>query len=378
MLLPLNRSQVMFHRRRRTVQAKPLGFAPPPFSIDRELEWVLQRAFGPLTWSATSVVGGERAVRTALRLDLAARIAVRHRREILEKEVGSVAAQRLREQYIGVVGREALLERALDLLLEQAKDSSVPCILLKYAALNRMGALQVGARSACDIDVLVPEVVASRFQASLVRSGYTQTALPDSAHQLAPLQDPNGALIEVHLHIPGITLCLGQPFVSADELISAGLTRQIGDALVPDVAIVTAHALAHGWVQHARAPHMYSALKTCADLADLARAGCGDFEAASAFLLAAMTEGDLAAALSLTRALLAGDLESAMAGPSGVLLRHALASQLDRDYAARLRLRLFTQPGLTSQGMARGRLLRALREVWFEVRSRVARVRGGS
>ena len=354
----------MLWQKPQTVRARPLGFRPPRLVVDAELEWVLQRAFGPLTWTPRTPVLGQRLVDVALRLDVAARIAARQPRELVEREMGPIAAQRLREQYVGTVARGALLDHALDQLLERARDSDISCILLKYAALNRMGVLRVGSRVACDIDVLVPHGSAGQFQTALVRKGYQEVGLPESAHQLPMLRDPNGSLIEVHLHLPGVTLGPGRAFATADDLIAAGLTHQSGSALLPDPAIVTAHALAHGLVQHARAPHGYSPLKTFADLADLEQAGYGAFEQASVFLTAAMTAGDLTSALSLARALQQGDLETAMRGPMGVLLRHALASQLDRGYATRLLLRMLTQPGPTSVHLTKDRLLVALREVW--------------
>jgi hypothetical protein len=39
---------------------KALDFRPPRFTLDSELEWILQRAFGPLTWVPKSPVNGER------------------------------------------------------------------------------------------------------------------------------------------------------------------------------------------------------------------------------------------------------------------------------------------------------------------------------
>jgi hypothetical protein len=294
---------------------------------------------------------------------------------VLERELAPAAAQRLREQYVAVVGREALLERALVLVLEQAEALKVPCVLLKYAALARMGVLRPGARSASDIDVLVPHGSAQHLQATLVRSGYREVGLPESAHQLAVLQDPNGAFVELHVHLPGVTLGPGKPFATADDLIGAGLTRPSGNALLPDPAIVTAHAIVHGLVQHARAPHGYSALKTFADLADLEQAGYGAFEQVRVFLTTAMTDGDLTSALTLERALRQGDLEAAMTGPAGVLLRHAIAGQLDRRYATRLFSRMLTQPGPTSRHLTLGRLFVALREIWELAYSRAGKLR---
>jgi putative nucleotidyltransferase-like protein len=356
------------------VGVRALDFRPPTFKLDAELEWILRRAFGPTEWTPSGPISGQKLVNEALRLDVASRIAARQPRELLERELGSAAAQRLREQYVGTVAREALLDRALNLVLEQAEISRVPCILLKYAALSRMGILRVGARVASDIDVLVPQASAQQLQIALIRNGYRDVGLAESAHQLAGLQDPNGALIELHVHLPGVTLGPGQPFAGADDLISAGLTLQAGNALLPDPAIVTAHAIAHGLVQHARSPHGYSPLKTFADLADLEQAGHGAFELARVFLTTAMTDTDLTSALSLARALQRGDLDAAMYGSTGVFLRHALASQLDRGYATRLLLRMLTQPGPTSRHLTPGRLLTALREVWSLVYSRAATV----
>jgi hypothetical protein len=356
-------------RSERPARVRPLGFRPPAFTLDAELEWVLKRSFGPLAWSPSVPLAGKELVDTALRLDVAGRIAARHPRSLLEREMGPEAAHRLREQYVAIVGREALLDRALALLLRQAEISSVPCILLKYAALNRMGALRSGARSASDIDVLVPLASAQPFQDTLLRNGYQEVSPPECAHQLPILRDRNGALVELHLHLPGVSLAAGQSFASADDLMSAGLTRQSGNALLPEPMIVVAHALAHGLVQHARAAHGYSPLKTFADLADLAQAGHGTFEQAGPFLTAAMTVGDLTSALTLARALQHGDLATAMRGSSGVLLRHALASQLDRGYATRLLLRMLTQPGPTSVHLTAGRLLVLLREGWDYARS---------
>lgn len=345
-------------------RVKSLGFRPPGFVLDAELQWVLQRALGPLSWQPTSPVCGQRSVNIALRLDVAARIAARQPRPRLEQELGPAASQRLREQYVATVAREALLEHALNALIERARAADVPCVLLKYAALSRMGVLRVGSRVAGDIDVLVPQTSATRFQAELVRNGYKEVSFQESAHQLPILQDPTGSLVELHLHLPGVSLGPAQPFATADDLISAGLTRQLGNALVPDPVIVTAHAIAHGLVQHARAPHSYSALKAFADLADLGQAGFGAFERAGDFLKAAMTEADLMSALTLARALQQGDLATAMLGPTGVLLRHALAGRLDRGYSIRLFARMLTQPGPTSVHLTTGRLVFALREVW--------------
>ena len=359
----------MLWQEQHAVRMKPLGFRPPRLALDADLEWVLQRAFGPLEWKPTTPIWGQRLVELALRLDVAARIAARQPRQLVEQEMGSEPAHRLREQYVGTVARGALLDHTLDQLLERASAADISCILLKYAALNRMGVLQVGARVASDIDVLVPHTRAREFQALLKEDGYQDLGLPESSHQLPALRDPNGVLIELHVHVPLVTLAPGQPFARADDLLAAGLTTQSGNALVPDAAILAAHAIAHGLMQHAQVPQVYSPLKTFADLADLQLKRPGVVEQARAYLSRTMTAEDLTSVQTLACLLAAGDLETAMRGGPGVLLRHALASQLDRRYAIWLRLGGLTHRRGTSVRRSPAHILMSLRAAWAWLRS---------
>src|SRR5882724_5231932 len=75
----------MLWQKPQTVRVRPLGFRPPRLVLDAELEWVLQRALGPLAWTPRTPVCGQRLIDVALRLDVASRIASRHPRELLER-----------------------------------------------------------------------------------------------------------------------------------------------------------------------------------------------------------------------------------------------------------------------------------------------------
>lgn len=348
----------------RAVRVRALDFRPPSMVLDAELEWVLKRAFGPLEWAPAAPISGARLVDLALRLDVAARIASRQPRALVEREMGPAAAHRLREQYVGTVARGALLDHSLNQLLGHARDAGITCILLKYAALSRMGVLRVGARVASDLDILVPQARARELQSFLKQRGYLDLGLSESSHQLPALQDPNGVLVELHLHVPLVTLSPEQPFARADDLLTADLTTQANDALLPDAAILAAHAIAHGLMQHAQVPQVYSPVKTFADLADLQSVRPSVLEQACAYLSRTMTEQDLASVQILARALSEGDLEAAMRGGAGVLLKHALASQLDRRYAIRLRLGGLTRWRGTSVRRNPAQLIVSLRAAW--------------
>lgn len=353
----------------RPVRTRPLGFRPPHLTLDAELEWVLQRAFGPPTWAASLHVSGQRLVDVALRLDLAARIGSRQPRRLLEQEMGTSAAHRLHEQYVASVARGALLDHTLGQLLDHAKICDISCIVLKHAALVRLGVLRIGARVASDVDVLVPHARAREFQASLEAAGYRDLGLPESSHQLPALQAPSGVLIELHVHVPLVTLAPGQPFARADDLVAAGLTIRSDGALLPDAAVVAAHAIAHGLMQHAQVPQVCSPLKTFADLADLRLIRPDIIDEARAYLARTMTEADLTNVQILSSALSAGDLALALKGGPGIILRHSLASQLDHRYAIRLRLGSLTQWRGTSVRRSPTQLLRSLRAAWAWARS---------
>lgn len=326
---------------------KPLGFKPPLFALDADVEWVLLRAFGPPDARPRKKTAPERALSLASALDLGARIASRQAHELLCEELGVEASTILRAHYLDNVARDALLGVSLNALLDHAERRSVPCILLKYAALSRLGVLRPGSRSAVDLDVLVPTRSAEQFQALLQGFGYRDLGLPASRHQLPGLSDPSDVLIELHRHVPAVTLPGDDIFVEADRLLQSELVIRRSNAWVPTPALLAAHTLAHSLVQHARAPHMCSPLKAIADLADLHRTG-HRLEGATSFLGRAMPKQDVDDAIGLTNALLSADLEAAQRGGVGTLLRHALASRLDERYAASLRLRGLTRPGPTS------------------------------
>jgi hypothetical protein len=176
-------------------------------------------------------------------------------------------------------------------------------------------------------------------------------------------------LVELHVHVPLVTLASGQPFARADDLLAAGLTRESDGALIPDLAVLAAHAIAHGLMQYAQVPQVCSALKTFADLADLQLARPGVLEQACAYLIRTMTEEDLTSVETLAEALENGDLHAATSGGPGVILRHALASQLDRRYATWLRLSGLFQHRGTSVRRNPAQLFKSLRAAWNWVRT---------
>lgn len=82
-----------------------------------------------------------------------------------------------------------------------------------------------------------PEASARSFQAALMRSGYTEVGQAESTRQLPAPQDPNGALIEVH--VPA-----RQPApVTLDTQIAGWIDARIADGSLPKPSAQTVFAL---------------------------------------------------------------------------------------------------------------------------------------
>jgi hypothetical protein len=298
----------------------------------------------------------------ASRLGLASRIGARHPHAVLREELGEPVAAELSRARIEVAALESLLRQAVNEVITAGQAVGAPCVLLKFAALHRLGVTRPGSRGATDVDILVPRPLVERLEAQLFSRGYAPDAtVSASAHQRQGIVTPEGVLLELHLHVPGLHLAGSGDYAAAEDLIFAGLVAPSGPAWVPTTAVLVAHAILHGFSQHARAPHMHSPLRTFADLIDLGDHDPASFDLARALLGHSLPPQDVSDILEDARALAAGEAHRTL--PSRRALRHAIASQLDSSYARQLRLRVITQPGPGSRHLTARRLLSLFEEV---------------
>ena len=320
------------------------------------------RAFGPRAAVARPPHSAAKAFALARELGLASRIGARHSHAVLLDELGEPIAAELSRSRVEVAALEALLRQAVTEVVQAGHALGAPCVLLKFAALNRLGVARPGSRGATDIDVLVPRPLVKSLEVELFSRGYRpDTTVSASAHQRQGIITPEGVLLELHLHVPGLRLAHSADYVGAEDLMFAGLVVRSGGAWVPTSAVLVAHAILHGFSQHARAPHMHSPLRTFADLIDLVDHDPASFDLAGALLGHSLLPRDVTDILDDARSLAAGEAHGTM--PSRRALRHAIASQLDSSYARQLRLRVFTQPGPGSVHLTPKRLISLLGEV---------------
>lgn len=320
-----------------------IRFKPPEVELSGELEWVLQRAFGPLDLPAFRV--GEGALGTisdlVRRFSLTERIGSRVPTEILEKELGEDLVREFREATLRSAVLSIVADRICHQIAELGGRLGLPLIFLKGAALQLSGKVSSGSRNMCDVDVLVSEEGAMRLQCALVEGGCRPLEVPESEHQLQFLTHPEGLGIEVHKIIPGVRLD-GRSSATARRLVERELVQPapgLNDgSFLPTDDVLLAHLLVHGIAQHGMSPHSYPMARMLADVQDLGvdEGRLQEFvNRGFAWIAKDVSREEAAAAASLAGRLQRGEAPEAIAASgdgAGVLLRHLVAGTLDEGY----------------------------------------------
>lgn len=317
---------------------KAIRFRPPALNPPPELRWVLHRAFAAPESPVPPPADPSAAFDLATRLDLAARVAARTDPAVLVAEVGPVAASFKKARYLNVA-RALRDEDTLAQVASLAKGRETPLVILKGCALGLLGIGPSGSRSFSDLDILVPVDRIPEMSSVLVDAGWTLAALPPSEHQEPPLSHPTQGTIELHRCIPGVRVPGSRRSLDGRSMTGAGLSQPIpgfnGSVRAPSMAVLTAHALVHGIVQHGYAPDSYPLFRVLADLQDLRAAGVDLREATP--LLREIDAEDLGAVETLLEALGTGKALDLAQSPPLALLSHLAAGALDPGYSLALK-----------------------------------------
>ncbi len=314
---------------------RPPNFDPPQTVIDADLAWVLRAAFASAE-NLTPPNDPARALRAARALQVSGRVASRlgTPRGV---SLGTLASE-LSADYYANVAQETLLMQAQQQIAQLAEQLKIPTIVVKFGALRLAGVISIGSRAVSDLDLLLPKAYARDFWLALLAAGFERTNTHEYSHQLEALRDPFGAVIDLHVHLPGVFV-QGATFASADQLIALGhVTRSAGGMLVPNTSVLAAHAIVHALVQNRSTPQTYSSLRMLSDVMDMRRREPQVLQNAAKYLapeLHAICE----AVERLCSALSNGAFEGASFDGTSEqnLLWHCLAARLDSSYADRLR-----------------------------------------
>jgi hypothetical protein len=310
--------------------------SPPAVALDANLVWLLRAAFADDVESPHPE-DSQAVLELARRLEISGRIAERSTPERLSR-LGALG-QGLEADRLTNLAVESQLGQALAEVTGVAERHSIPAVGLKYAALKLARVIRPGSRVVGDLDLLVPVAAAYRLSKALQGSGFSKAGTRSHAHQLEALVGPYGAVVELHVHIPGVRIEAAR-LATADDLMENALVLPAEGTtlLVPSAPVLVAHAIAHGLLQNRTTPQSYSLLRMVADILDLrALYGPGLLPAAARFVPSLSQRGEAieGLCLALSRGLASGP------GFEGteqqVLLWHCLAARLDKEYGERLR-----------------------------------------
>jgi hypothetical protein len=320
---------------------------PPPVHADSALRWLFVRAFAAPAALAPQVCDGARVAEYAHVFDLTARLVSRRGLQGLAAELGRPAALGLFAAQARAAGRAEARARLAERVACEARALALPFVWLKAGALVRRGRVAAGARPAGDVDLLVPRAGARALAERLCARGLRPCDVPAEAHQLKPLTDGRGGVLDIHVLLPGLRDPADGAPLTYESLSRHGALEALGDRAleqVPRPDVLLAHAVAHALVQNAGAPHVACPTRLLADVIDL---GVLDDVAccarAEAWLGPLLVPEALPAVRRLASLLAQADpalwirLEQGADEADVRLLRHVLAGQLDQGYRARLR-----------------------------------------
>jgi len=317
------------------MRIRPLIFTPPRVPIDADLAWLLRAAFASDA-SPTLPHRPEQALQIARATQLAGRVAARLGTWRGGSSLGALA-QDFSEDYYANIAKETLLMQAQQRIAELAERLEIPLIAVKFGGLRLARVISPGARVVSDLDILLPKARARDFWHALLAAGFLRTNTHEYSHQLEALIDAYGAVIDLHIHLPGVVVQGG--FATADQLIAHGLvTRMPGGIFAPSAGVLAAHAIVHALVQNRSTPQTYSPLRMLSDVMDLRHIDSRVVHNAMSYLAP-----ELGTTCETLERLCASLAEGAFDTPSfdgtseQTLLWHCLAARVDFDYAERLR-----------------------------------------
>jgi len=362
-------------------------FRPPRVAITPEIRWVLVRGFGP-TDAVLSGNGGQPdpnlAFYYAVRLGLAPRIATRIPVRQQQSELGVEFAGQLEISRLAAVSLERCVEDTARAVAEIAAERAIPLVFTNHIALRLFGVLVEGSRVCEDIDVLVPVTRVKELHELLQARGFSWHCPPGSVSHLADLVCNARAAVEPSVPVPVFRFERDRAFATADDLLTSGLVVRTdalpGDTWIPEVAILLAHVMAHGFTQRCDRPGYSPLFRMISDVIDLSATQDAEIQSflCHGRLADEMSLFEVRAVCLLAQALREGrDLEDVPRGsPSLLLLDHILASILYPGYE-QSPIFDFVGPNPTGRSWLRARLDRVLRAL-LPNQEHLAPIYGGS
>jgi hypothetical protein len=351
-------------------------FDPPELELEPEVRWLLVRAFGREGEPAGEGAGLDlaRLLDLGTWMDLLPRIGARTDAELLDRELGGVGAEDVRQRYRGTAALALQSEGLAGQIGRVATDHGIPVVFLKGMAMHLHGIIDLGSRGSCDVDLLVPTDRAETLQTVLLESGYRDPGMPPSEHQLAPIVHPAGIMVEVHTMVWGVRLDGSDDSATAQVLLERGLCEEVerfkSGCYVPIREVLLAHLLVHGVAQHGLSPMGYPMTRMVADVQDLGPGedGWQAFdEGPYGWIAPDVSQREVAAVAGLAKRLRSGVDPAGIAAADsdqGRLLRHVVAGFVDDSYRSALKMQALGSP-LTDKSRSEALAAAAVKALWL-------------
>jgi hypothetical protein len=326
-----------------------IRFRPPEIRLTDDLQWALKRAYGPMDHL---VLGGNQVTRFELakRLGVLSRIANRCDLNLLSAEIGHEQTALARSALAAQAMRGLALKALEDLVLGVAERARVKVLLLKAAAMKRLGFASPTTRQALDLDILVHPDQLDELCAALDKTSLHRRQMREAQHQPVVFESRWGVSVELHVHLPYVRLVSAGKPVTLQDIEELSLVRHTdgGDSwvLLPSMDLLVAHLIAHGIVQHGLTPRMYPSMRLVSDMVDL---GLGNNPQlgldAHRWIRHDVSQTEVGAIAEVAAFLTQGNSSDIWnKNSSGSrMLNHFVAAALDSKYRARLDLRRIIQ-----------------------------------
>ncbi|MGV8042515.1 MAG: nucleotidyltransferase family protein [Thermoanaerobaculaceae bacterium] len=176
---------------------------------------------------------------------MAPRIASRCGRDLLERELDAVTAERFlaasRQAAMQALRTEALVRH----LSSVAREEGLRFAVLKGGALHLRRIVALGARPLGDLDILMPRLSARRLDEILRGQGWFRTTARRIDYHLQPLRNPAWPLLEIHDFLPWVALN-GRTWSTFEQLESARklepLPAPLDNVLTAEGSVLASHA----------------------------------------------------------------------------------------------------------------------------------------